>query len=107
MPPICGTVTWLSSMMVKKSGRAVFFVRKVVKQRVRRLAGLAAVKVARVIFYPVAVAYLADQRQVVVGAALKPLGLEQLALRSNLASCSLSSCFDVLYSAARSSSGVT
>jgi hypothetical protein len=77
MPPICGTVTWLSSMMVKKS--ACRFCGKVVEQRVGRLAGLAAVKVARVIFYPVAVAYLAYHRQVVVGAALEALGLEQLA----------------------------
>jgi hypothetical protein len=78
-----------------------------IKQRERRLARLAPVEVARIIFYPVAVAYLADERQVVIGAALEPLGLKHLALRSKCASLLLELALNVLDSAPRSSSGVT
>ena len=53
--------------------------REVVEQRVRRRAGRAAVQVARVVLDAGAEADLADHLQVVAGALLQALGLEQLA----------------------------
>jgi len=54
----------------QKVGCAIGFVREVVEQGKRRLAGTPAVKMARIIFDPVAITYFAYHRKVVGGAAL-------------------------------------
>ena len=53
---------------------------EVVDQRVRRLARVAPVEVARVVLDAVAVAHLLEHLEVVARAHLEPLRLEQLAL---------------------------
>jgi hypothetical protein len=70
--PICGTVTWLSSM---KTG----VVGEVFEQGRRRLAGLAAGEVARVVLDAGAGAGGLHHLEVEVGALLEALRLEQLA----------------------------
>ena len=81
--------------------------RQVVEQRRRRLAGLAAGEVARVVLDAVAVAGLAQHLEVEHGALVEPLRLEQLARPSSAGFTSISSASIVLTAASSRGWGVT
>jgi hypothetical protein len=74
IPPICGTATCDSSMMVRKSSG------KKVDQRVGPRAGRASAGVARIIFDAVAEAHLLHHFEVERGPHFQPLRLEQFPL---------------------------
>ena len=78
MPPICGTRD------VALVGEDDGVVGDVLEEGRRRLAGLAAGQVARVVLDAVAGAGGLEHLEVEVGALLEALGLEQLALRDEL-----------------------
>ena len=73
MPPICGTVTWLSSTDQQR------VLGEVLEQRGRRLARLAAGEVARIVLDAGAGAGRLHHLDVEDGALLQPLRLEQAA----------------------------
>jgi hypothetical protein len=85
MPPICGTVWWLSSTNSRRFGQ-------IFEQGRRRLAGQAAGEEAAVILDAGAGAGGGDHLEVEIGALLEPLRLEQLALGDQLLEPLGSSC---------------
>jgi len=72
-PPIWGTVTWDSSMMVRKSW-------EIIQQRVGRLTRLAAAEEPRVVFNARAEAEFAEHVQIVERPLLDAFGFDDQAL---------------------------
>jgi hypothetical protein len=101
MPPIWGTVTWLSS------AKTMARVGDVLEEGGRRLAGRAAGEVARVVLDAVADAGRLEHLEVEGGALLEPLGLEQLALGDELVEAGASSALMPLIACCIVGRGVT
>jgi hypothetical protein len=99
MPPICGTVTWLSSTNTSALSRQVF------EQRRRRLAGLRARTGSANSSRCRRRAGRLDHLEVEGGALLEPLRLEQLARSSRTSSSSRSRSSSLMPSIACSSVG--